>query len=67
MQQLIIQLKRLGKKKIFTIPVYSQHRGRIFLPFIDDAPKSTEIISKMKLLSEDNNIIDPTILAKINK
>jgi hypothetical protein len=48
------------------IPVHSQHRGRMFLPFIDDDPKSAEIISKMKLLAEDNKIQDPTILAQIN-
>jgi hypothetical protein len=49
------------------IPVHSQHRGRLFLPFVDDDPKSAEIISKMKLLAEDNKIQDPTILAQINK
>ncbi len=49
------------------IPVHSQHRGRLFLPFLDDDPKSAEIISKMKLLSEDNKIKDPTILAQINR
>lgn len=48
------------------IPVHSQHRGRMFLPFIDDDPKSAEIISKMKLLAEDFKIKDPTILAQIN-
>ena len=48
------------------IPVHSQHRGRMFLPFVDDDPKSAEIISKMKLLSEDHKIQDPTILAQIN-
>ena len=48
------------------IPVHSQHRGRLFLPFIDDDPKSAEIISKMKLLAEDRTIKDPTILAQIN-
>lgn len=49
------------------IPVHSQHRGRLFLPFIDDDPKSAEIISKMKLLAEDHKIQDPTVLAQINK
>ncbi|WP_179352088.1 DUF4132 domain-containing protein [Winogradskyella vidalii] len=48
------------------IPVHSQHRGRMFLPFVDEDPKSAEIISKMKLLSEDHKIQDPTILAQIN-
>lgn len=49
------------------IPVHSQHRGRLFLPFVDDDPKSAEIIAKMKLLAEDHKIQDPTVLAQINK
>ncbi len=49
------------------IPVHSQHRGRLFLPFVDDDPKSAEIISKMKLLAEDHKIQDPTVLAQLNK
>ena len=47
------------------IPVHSQHRGRLFLPFIDDDPKSAEIISKMKMLAEDDKIQDPTVLGQI--
>ncbi|MGB1284245.1 MAG: DUF5724 domain-containing protein [Polaribacter sp.] len=47
------------------IAVQSQHRGRVFLPFIDSDPKSAEIISKMKLLAEDSKIKDPTILSQI--
>jgi len=47
------------------IPVHSQHRGRLFLPFIDDDPKSAEVISKMKLLAEDDKIQDPTVLSQI--
>lgn len=49
------------------IPVHSQHRGRMFLPFVDDDPKSAEIISKMKMLAEDDKIKDPTVLAQISK
>ncbi|MBW2960578.1 DUF4132 domain-containing protein [Mesonia aestuariivivens] len=48
------------------LPVHSQHRGRMFLPFVDDDPKTAELISKMKLLAEDDKIQDPTILAQIN-
>ena len=48
------------------LPVHSQHRGRMFLPFVDDDPKTAELISKMKLLAEDHKIQDPTILAQIN-
>ena len=38
--------------QINVVAVQSQHRGRVFLPFVDDDPKTAEIISKMKLLSE---------------
>lgn len=47
------------------IPVHSQHRGRLFLPFADDDPKTAEIISKMLLLAKDKDIKDPTILEQI--
>lgn len=47
------------------IPVHSQHRGNLFLPFIDNDPKLSEIISKMKLLAEDDKIQDPSILRQI--
>jgi len=38
--------------QINVVAVQSQHRGRVFLPFVDDDPKTAEIISKMKLLAE---------------
>jgi hypothetical protein len=47
------------------IPVHSQHRGRLFLPFVDNDPKSAEIISKVILLANDSEIRDPTILEQI--
>ncbi|MGG6265687.1 DUF5724 domain-containing protein [Leptolyngbya sp. AN03gr2] len=47
------------------IPVPSQHRGRIFLPFIDNDPKTAEVISKVVLLAKDKEIQDPTILEQI--
>jgi hypothetical protein len=47
------------------VPVSSQHRGRLFLPFVDDDPKTAEIISKVLLLAKDQEIQDPTILEQI--
>ncbi len=47
------------------LPVYSQHRGRIFLPFVDDDPKTAEITSKIIFLAEDKKIKDPTVLVQI--
>ena len=54
-----------GGLQLNIIAVQSQHRGRVFLPFVDDDPKSAEIISKMRLLTEDDKIKDPTILRQI--
>jgi hypothetical protein len=47
------------------LPVHSQHRGRIFLPFVDEDPKTAEVISKVILFAEDRKLKDPTILAQI--
>lgn len=44
------------------IPVNSQRRGRLFLPFADDDPKTAEIVSKVLLLANDRQIKDPTVL-----
>jgi hypothetical protein len=49
------------------LPVHSQHRGKIFLPFVDDDPKTAEIISKVLLFAEDGKIKDPAILESISK
>lgn len=50
---------------VHILPVHSQHRGRIFLPFLDDDPKTAEIISKIVFLDEDSKIKDPNILVQI--
>jgi hypothetical protein len=47
------------------IPVGSQHRGRLFLPFADDDPKTAEVVSKVLLLARDHEIKDPTILGQL--
>src|SRR5260370_1377035 len=44
---------------ICIIPVGSQHRGRLSLPFADDDPKTAEIVSKTLLLARDHEIRDP--------
>jgi hypothetical protein len=50
---------------ICIIPVHSQYRGRIFLPFVDNDPKTAEIVSKVVLLARDDQIKDPTILEQL--
>lgn len=52
---------------VWVVPVHSQYRGRIFLPFADDDPKTAEIISKALLLARDHEIQDPAILAQLGK
>ncbi len=47
------------------IPVDPQRRGRIFLPFADEDPKSAEIVSKVLMLARDSTIKDPTILEQL--
>lgn len=54
-------------KYLSILPVHSQHRGRLFLPFADDDPKSAEVMSKVLLLAKDNEIQDPTILSQIKR
>lgn len=54
-------------KYLSILAVQSQHRGRLFLPFADDDPKSAEVMSKVLLLAKDDEIQDPTILSQIKK
>lgn len=54
-----------GGTHIAVLPVHSQSRGRIFLPFLDEDPKTAEIISKILLFAEDDKIKDPAILSQI--
>ncbi len=56
---------KVAGSSLSIIPVHSQHRGRMFLPFIDDDPKTAEIISKILLLAKDNEIQDPTVLRQL--
>ena len=54
-----------GGAQIAVLPVHSQGRGRIFLPFLDEDPKTAEIISKILLFAEDSKIKDPSILNQL--
>lgn len=49
------------------VPIHSQKRGRIFLPFLDEDPRSAEVMSKILLLAQDEKIQDPTILRQIQR
>lgn len=59
----IVHAEGIGMLTI--LPVHSQARGRIFLPFADDDPKTAEILSKILLLAQDKTIKDPAILRQL--
>ena len=44
------------------VAVHSQHRGRLFLPFADNDPRTAEVLSKVLLFARDKEIRDPNIL-----
>lgn len=54
-----------GGPMINVLPVHSQHRGKLFLPFVDDDPKTAQIISEILLFGEDKKMKDPFILEQI--
>ncbi len=56
---------KVASATLFILPVHSQHRGRMFLPFLDEDPRTAELMSKILLLAKDNEIQDPTILKQL--
>lgn len=60
-------IHQVGGHQINVLPVHSQRRGKIFLPFIDDDPKTAEIMTKVLLFAQDQKIKDPYIMEQILK
>ena len=58
---------KAGAGMLAVLPVHSQSRGRIFLPFADDDPKTAEILAKILLFANDKKIKDPAILRQIKQ
>jgi len=56
---------RLPGGAVCIVPVHSQHRGRLFLPFADDDPRTAEVMSKVLMLARDQEIQDPSILDQL--
>lgn len=54
-----------GGTQIAVLPVHSQARGRLFLPFVDDDPKTAEVLTKILFFAQDDRIKDPAILDQI--
>lgn len=59
------QARMLGGYALAIVAVPSQHRGRLFLPFADDDPRTAEVLSKVLLLARDKEIKDPALLDQI--
>ena len=59
------QVHKMGRGAVNILAVPSQHRGRVFLPFADEDPRTAEVMSKIIMLAEDTAIKDPAILAQI--
>jgi len=57
--------KVLPGRALLIVAVHSQYRGRLFLPFADDDPKTAEVLAKTLLLARDDEIKDPSILEQI--
>ena len=56
---------KLPGGSVCLVPVHSQHRGRLFLPFADDDPRTAEVMSKVLLLARDREIQDTVLLDQI--
>lgn len=61
----VVHAEAIGMLAI--LPVHSQARGRIFLPFADDDPKTAEILTKIVVLAEDSKLKDPSILSQLGR
>ena len=59
------QIQMQAKGSVNILAVQSQHRGKLFLPFLDEDPRTAEIVSKIVLLANDTAIKDPMILEQI--
>ncbi|MBN1342093.1 MAG: DUF4132 domain-containing protein [Phycisphaerae bacterium] len=55
----------IGGGALIIVPVHAQHRGRLFLPFADDDPRTAEVLSKVLMLARDHEIKDSSLLAQI--
>ncbi len=58
-------VQRMPGGSVCIVPVHSQQRGKVFLPFADDDPKTAELVAKVLMLARDRDIRDPTILEQL--
>lgn len=60
-------IHQVGNAMLHVLPVHSQHRGKIFLPFLDEDPKTAEILTKILMFAEDTKIRDPAVIRQIRQ
>ncbi len=60
-------IHQVGNAMLHVLPVHSQHRGKIFLPFLDEDPKTAEILTKILMFAEDTKIKDPAVIRQIRQ
>ncbi len=58
-------IHQVGNAMLHVLPVHSQHRGKIFLPFLDEDPKTAEILTKILMFADDAKIKDPSVIRQI--
>ncbi len=58
-------VRKIPGEALLIVAVQAQHRGRLFLPFTDDDPRTAEVMSKVLLLARDREIKDPGILQQL--
>ncbi len=56
---------KLGGHQINIVAIQGSKRSKIFLPFVDEDPKTAEIMSKVLLFAEDDKIKDPYIMEQL--
>ena len=56
-----------GGHQIHVVAVASGKKSKIFLPFLDEDPKTAEIVSKLLMFANDGKIKDPFIMEQIRR
>ncbi len=58
-------IHKVGCHQINIVAVQGSRRSKIFLPYIDEDPKTAEIMTKVLMFAEDNKIKDPEIIRQM--
>jgi len=59
------EVHEAGTGHLFALPERQQHQGALFLPFVDDDPRTTEVLSKILVFADDAQITDQSILRQL--